>query len=135
MSVPHLPVKRDTLLHQRACCDNVTLTQGEPPRETVGSGDALLEAHFPRKCETFLEQRPYSCLISLRIKEHLCQLREGMSNALLVFHLSKERQVLLEQLLCPGVLTLAADQQRQGEECVSSELLVVYFSEERQSLL
>src|SRR2546421_62411 len=116
MPVPHLPVKRDTLLHQRACRDNVTLTQCEPPRETVRSRNALLEAHFPRECETFLEQRPYSCLIALRIKEYLCQLGECMSNAFLVFHLSKERQVLLEQLLCPGVLTLAAGQQPQGEE-------------------
>ena len=58
-----------------------------------------------------------------------------MSDALLVLHLPEQRQALLVQGACPGILTLAVGQQRQGEERVGRILLKAHLFEERQILL
>src|SRR5260370_29116097 len=87
------------------------------------------------ECQAFLHQGADFTLAALRIKEHLRQLREGVSDAALVLYLSEERQALLVQSAGSDVLTLAAGQQRQGEERVGGVLLVVHFFEERQSFL
>ena len=58
-----------------------------------------------------------------------------MSNALLVLYLPEERQALFVQGARPGVLPLAAGQQRQGEERPGGVLLEAHRSGERHSLL
>src|SRR5437660_242197 len=135
MPMPHFFVKQDTLLHLCMCCGQVALAKSQLPREALGCRDPLLEAHLPGECETFLHKGTDSRVISLGIKERLCQLREGVSDAPLVFELSVYCHAPLVQRASPRVLTLTTGHKRQGEERVGHVLPMVHPLKDRQSLL
>src|SRR5947209_8395934 len=107
MPVPHLFVERDTLLCQQACCHKVPLAKGQLAKEALGRRNPLLKAHLSRERETFLEQGANSRLVTLSIKERLCQLREDVSDASLISELSMHCQALFVQDTRTGVLTSA----------------------------
>src|SRR5216683_3652356 len=107
MPVSHFSVERHALLGERAGQGDLALAESELPRDAIIRRNPFLEAHLPRKRETFLEHRAYPRLVALGDKEYLSQLGKYVSDAPLHPRRSVHRHALLVQGTRPAVLTQA----------------------------
>src|SRR6266849_2798853 len=112
----------------------IALIERYPPRDPVVEGHTILVAQLSVERQALLKPGVYDRLITLGGNEPQGRLFEATGNASLVVQLPVHRQPLLEQGASSAVLSLYADNLRQGLEGPGDGIFVAHLPGEREAL-